>query len=187
MKLGCILLASGVGARFGGNKLVRKVEGETLAARALRTFPAALFVRRVLTSRYPEILAMGAAEGWEPRFNPDADEGIAAGIRLGMADMEGMDGVLFAVCDQPWLTRASVRRLAAAFAERPDRITALGWRGKRGNPVIFPRDLFPDLKALAGDTGGSAVIARNLPRLVTVEAGEARELWDVDTPEDLDR
>jgi len=185
MKLGCILLASGFGTRFGDNKLFVQVEGSPLYARALAAFPAELFARRVLTSRFEEILALGGREGWLSLYNENAGEGVAAGIRLGLAALEDMDGVLFAVCDQPWLTAGSVARLAAAFRARPDRITALGWKGKKGNPVIFPRDLFPELMALRGDAGGSAVICRHLHRLATVEAGAGRELWDVDRPEDL--
>lgn len=185
MKLGCILLASGFGTRFGGEKLLRKVGGETLVSHALGAFPAGLFARRAVTARLAGILAEGAAAGWTPLFNPDAGEGISAGIRLGLTAMEGMDGVLFAVCDQPWLTRESVCRLAARFEEQSDRIVALSWRGRRGNPVLFPRELFPALASLTGDTGGGAVIGQNPRRLVTVEASFEKELRDIDMPDDL--
>ncbi len=187
MKAGCVLLASGFSVRYGSNKLLQTVGGSPLAAYALSVFPAELFVRRVVTSRFPELLALGSAAGWQPLFNADAEKGISAGIRLGLTAMEGMDGVLFAVCDQPWLTRESVSRLVAAFAEHPDRIAALSWRGRRGNPVIFPSGLFPALATLTGDTGGSAVIRQNLPRLMTVEASFEKELWDIDTPGDLNQ
>jgi len=187
MRLGCILLASGSGARFGGNKLLTEVDGSTLVTHALNAFSAALFTRRVVTSRYADILEAGAAGGWLPLFNSDADEGVCAGIRLGMAAMEGMDGVLFAVCDQPWLTAESVCRLVARFEAQPGSIVALGWHGKKGNPVIFPRDFFDDLMALKGDSGGSAVIKKSPHRLVTVEAAYEKELWDVDTRGDLEK
>ena len=69
-----------------------------------------------------------------------------------------MDGALFSVCDQPWLTTESIIRLKNAFLESKTALCALSWRGVRGNPVIFPRDLFGELAALTGDTGGGAVI-----------------------------
>lgn len=185
MKLGCILLASGFGRRFGGNKLLLQVEGDSLARRALAACPAELFARRAVTSRFPELLALGAASGWQPLLNTEAEEGVSAGIRLGMTAMEEMDGVLFAVCDQPWLTPRSVARLAQAFRQQPDRIVALSWQGRRGSPVLFPRDLFPALRALSGDTGGSAVIRQHPHRLITVEASSEKELLDIDTADDL--
>ena len=51
--------------------------------------------------------------------------------------------------------------------------------------MIFPRDLFGELAALTGDTGGGAVIRAHPDRLALVEVSSPRELADVDTPADL--
>lgn len=99
--------------------------------------------------------------------------------------MEGMEGVLFAVSDQPWLTPESVARLLSAFRAHPGRICALAAEGRRGNPAVFPADCFPDLLALTGDAGGGQIIRRHPERLLLVEACHPRELSDVDRPEDL--
>ena len=88
--------------------------------------------------------------------------------------------MLFCVCDQPWLRRDSVERLLGDFAAHPDHICALGWRGERGSPAVFPRELFPELLALSGDRGGGGVIRANAHRLRLTEAGGAEELRDVD-------
>ena len=101
------------------------------------------------------------------------------------AQAAGADGALFAVADQPWLTRESVERVIAAFAAYPDTIPALSWQGRKGNPCLFPSELFPELSALAGDTGGGAVIRAHPDRLRLVEARSPAELLDVDTPADL--
>lgn len=119
----------------------------------------------MVCSPYPEVLSAGAEYGFRPLDNPGAGEGIAASIRLGVAAMDGMDGALFAVCDQPWLTTESVRRLLDAFSDAGDAICALSWRGTRGSPVIFPACFFGELAALTGDTGGSAVLRRHPERL----------------------
>lgn len=185
MNLGCILLASGFGSRFGGDKLRQRLEGKTLYTRALEAFSGELFFKRAVTCRENDLLEEAERAGWTALYNPGAEEGISAGIRLGLTAMEGLDGALFAVCDQPWLTRESVVRLAGRFLACSEHILALSWNGRRGNPVIFPRDLFPELSALTGDTGGSAVIRRHPDRLELVEALSERELRDVDTPGDL--
>ena len=57
--------------------------------------------------------------------------------------------------------------------------------GQRGNPVIFPADLLGELAALTGDTGGGMVVKRHRERLLLVAADSPRELFDVDTPADL--
>ena len=166
-------MASGFGRRFGSNKLLAEVDGVPLYHRAMAALAPAEFDRAVVCSPYPQILAGGAAEG------------ISASIRLGLARMSDLDGVLFAVCDQPWLTTKSIIRLKKSFLESPDAIYALSWQGRRGNPVVFPADLFGELAALTGDTGGGAVIRRHPERLRLVEAFSPNELLDVDNPEAL--
>lgn len=185
MKVGGVLLASGAGTRFGGNKLLVPVEGVPLYRRAMDTLAGAGLDRLAVCSAYSEVLELSAALGFAPIFNPSAAEGVSASIRLGLSAMDGMDGVLFSVCDQPRLTTESIIRLKNAFLESKTALCALSWRGVRGNPVIFPRDLFGELAALTGDTGGGAVIRAHPDRLMLVEASSPRELADVDTPADL--
>lgn len=185
MRVGCVLLAAGSGRRFGENKLLFPVEGVPLYRRVLSACAGVPFARRVVVSRYPPVLSGALACGFAPVFNAGAEEGIAASVRLGAAAMQGLDGALFAVCDQPYLTTESIRRLLNAFMESPHRIHALSWRGERGNPVLFPGDLLGELAGLTGDLGGARVIRRHPERLSLVEAARARELWDIDRREDL--
>lgn len=178
-------MASGAGARFGANKLLAEIDGVALIARAMDAYPPELFYRAVVVSRYPEVLALAERRGYLGLPNPGADEGISASIRLGMGEMAGTDGVLFAVCDQPWLTKESVERVMAAFEGQPDGIVALAWQGKKGNPCLFSPGFYGALAALTGDRGGGAVIRDHAEALLLVEASAASELWDVDTPDDL--
>ena len=187
IKVALVLMASGAGRRFGANKLLQTVDGLPLARRVMAACPPELFTPPLVVSRYPEILSLAEELGYTPIFNGGADEGISATVRLGTAAAQaaGADGALFAVADQPWLTRASVERVIAAFASHPDTIPALSWQGKKGNPCLFPRELFPELSALTGDTGGGAVIKAHRDRLRLVETHSPAELLDVDTPADL--
>ena len=178
-------MASGFGRRFGSNKLLAEVDGVPLYHRAMAALAPAEFDRAVVCSPYRQILAAGERFGFLPLYNGGAAEGISASIRLGLARMSDLEGVLFAVCDQPWLTAKSIICLKISFLESPDAICALSWQGRRGNPVVFPADLFGELAALTGDTGGGAVIRRHPERLRLVEAFSPNELLDVDNPEAL--
>lgn len=186
MKIGGVLMASGQGRRFGSNKLLVPVEGVPLYQRAMTTLAGVGLDRLAVCSPYEEVLSAGASLGFLPLPNPNASEGISASIRLGLGAMAGMDGVLFAVCDQPFLTTESIQRLIHSFLQSKTAICALSWQGQRGNPVLFPRQLFGELSALTGDTGGGAVIRRHPERLVLVAASSPRELADVDCPGDLE-
>lgn len=185
MKVGAVLMASGFACRFGANKLLEPVDGVPMIQRAMEAVPARLFQRALVVSACGEILSLAQAEGYLPLFNPSAAEGQSASIRLGLSRLLDLDGVLFTVCDQPWLGRESVERLLAQFSRAPDRIWALSWQGVRGNPAVFPRTLFPELLAFTGDRGGGRVIQGHPELLRLVEVGDGRELLDVDTPDSL--
>ena len=184
-RVGAVLMASGSARRFGSNKLLHPVAGVPLIERAMSALPAALFHRAAVVSACPDILSLAVDRGYLPVANPLAAEGQAASIRLGLAALDGVDGALFAVCDQPFLTTNSIIRLLNSFSDTPEHICALSWRGKRGNPVIFPASLFPALSALSGDVGGGRVLRAHPDLLRLVEAASPDELRDVDTTEDL--
>ena len=195
MKIGCIVMAAGNARRFGSNKLDARVEGKTLMRRALErsdspqllfeAVPAACFDRVVVVTQYPQGMDLAREMGFLPVENPRPDLGLSHTIALGMAHMQDMDGVMFQVSDQPLLRRDSVERLVEAFRRHPDRLAALAHDGVRGNPCLFPASLFPELTALEGDHGGSAVIRRHPDLLLLVEA-PPQELTDVDTPQALE-
>lgn len=186
MRLGAVLMASGTARRFGKNKLLHPIDGVPMIQRAMDALPPELFCRTAVVSSYPNILRLAQARGYLAIPNPDPEQGQSLSVRLGTSALEDMDSLLFAVCDQPWLRRESVERLINLSFAKPDKIWALSWAGRKGNPVIFPRTLFPELLAVTGDRGGGAVIKAHPELLYLVDAGSPKELADIDSPMDLD-
>ena len=183
-KPGCVVLAAGSASRFGGNKLTAAVEGVALIRRALSAVPAERFSRVAVVTQYPEILALARDFSFTPVLNDTPEAGVSRSIALGLAAIGDCPGALFLVADQPLLRRESVDALVTLWQGKPEGIAALGHGGVRGNPCLFPSRLFPELLALQGDRGGSAVIRRHEGLLSLLEV-DARELRDADTPEAL--
>ena len=185
MRIGAVMMASGAGRRFGSNKLLFPVDGVPLFRRAFAACPPDWFAEAVVVSCYEEILEAAQAAGYRPVCNPFSAEGQAASIRLGLEALGELDGYLFAVCDQPYLTAQSVGALLAAHHDAPSgTIAALSHGGRRGNPVIFDGCYRRELLTLVGDTGGKAVISAHAERLLLVEAADGRELLDLDSAAD---
>ena len=188
MSITCILLAAGLSTRFGGEKLLCEQDGVPIGIRAIRLHAALPYAERILVTRRVHTALITAAEaaGFTVAFNDDPARGISSSIRIGLAARSlETDGILFGVADQPSLTPATVRALMDAFTAHPRHITAPFHGGQRGNPVIFPASLVPELSALTGDTGGGRVIKAHPELLWPVETGEDREFSDVDTIGDL--
>lgn len=184
--LGCILMASGRGHRFGGNKLLASFKGQPLMTRVLSATDTELFSKRTVVTRHREIAELCREAGIPVILHDRPHRGDT--IRIGLESFgETMpDGCMFCPCDQPLLAKGTVEALIRAFFERPDRVCRLSWQNTPGLPIIFPKAYFEALKHLPEGKGGSYVIRSSNPEVRLVEAASALELGDVDTVEDLE-
>ena len=183
--VGCVLMASGYGARFGDNKLLAEFRGKTLIRWALEAVPADRLAGVAVVTQYEAVAAQARAFGFTVLQNAHPEIGISESIRLGTAALSGRcDGLIYLVADQPLLRRQTVERLVEAFCQSPSRIVVPVAGERRGNPCIFPAACFPALQTLEGDRGGSQVIRRCPERVLSVEV-PPEELLDVDRAETL--
>lgn len=107
-------MASGVGARFGGNKLMAELCDVPLVGHVVRATDG-LFGRRVVVTRHADVAALCETLGAQVILH---DEPCRNGtVRLGMEAMEGCDTVTFVQGDQPLIRAASIAALLRA-AER---------------------------------------------------------------------
>lgn len=185
--IGCVVMAAGDARRFGRNKLTAQVDGRTLIRRALDAVPAERLEAVCVVTQYDEVEALAREYGFRCVRNDRPAWGLSYTVRLGTRALEdGCRAILYLVADQPLLRRESVEKLLDGFLAHPDCIAAASHGGVRGNPCVFPACFFPELCALSGDVGGSAVIRRHEDRLFLREI-EEEELADVDTPEELNQ
>lgn len=186
LKIGCVVMAAGNAVRFGSNKLSALLEGRRLIDCALAAIPQEAFQQTVIVTQYPEISSIAKEYCFTVIFNEHPDHGISETVKMGLSHLLDCDGVLFQVSDQPLLRQETVAALAELWRQHPDCIVALGHNGQRGNPCLFSARFFPELLALEGDRGGSAVIRRHPEALLLLET-EACQLADVDTPDQLEQ
>lgn len=182
-----LVLAAGRSRRMrGADKLIEPVEGTPLlvriCGRALESGHTVL-----VTLPVPPGARGAALGGLDVRrvAVPDADEGMAASIRRGVAALPaGTEAVMIVPADMPELTATDFAALGGRFdPARPALLQAAGADGTPGHPVLFPRDCFPALAALSGDRGARDVLSANRERLVRVPLPGRHALTDLDTPE----
>ena len=181
---GCVIMASGLGRRFGGNKLLADFGGEPLVMRAIRATEG-IFRRRVVVTRNGEVAEICRRAGVEALRH---DEPLRSDtVRLGLEAVGDADGCLFCPADQPLLRRETVAALALAAAAAPGEILRPCHEGEAGAPVLFPRWAFGELRSLPAGKGGGYVVARHPDRVRLMPVEDGRELLDADDPAALDR
>lgn len=185
LPLSAVVMASGHATRFGSNKLLAPVEGVPMLRRLFDALPRDCFRTIAVVARDGEILDLARASGLTPVYNDDRENDTAKTIRLGLAHIPPESaGCMFLVGDQPWLTGETIRDLCCRFQARPEGIHLPVCGTQRGNPVLFPAALFPALLALPPHGAGRLVIGQH-PHLVVPRPTPARELRDIDRPQDL--
>ncbi|SMF20413.1 molybdopterin molybdochelatase /molybdenum cofactor cytidylyltransferase [Tistlia consotensis] len=187
-RIAALVLAGGQGRRMGGpNKLLLPYRGEPLlrsVVRAAQESDAAEVL--VVTGHQREAVKAALAGLAVPAVhNPDYAEGLSTSLKAGLAALAPeVDGVVVLLGDMPRVEPAVIDKLIAAFDPLEGRaICQPSWHGKRGNPVLFARRFFAELKGLGGDVGAKPLLA-DYPELVCeVPVERDSVLADVDTPE----
>lgn len=116
--------------------------------------------------------------------NPDWRLGQSSSVRKGVELLEkDCDAIMFFLGDQPFITKALVEREIEVYTESKPEILVPVFDGTRGNPVIFSKNCFSELRKIHGDQGGRAIF-RNHPiyELSWSNVGENR---DIDNSGDL--
>ena len=118
--------------------------------------------------------------------NPEWEAGQSTSVRCGLQALpDPIGSAVFLLADQPQIPIELVQALADRHAHTLSPIVAPLIGDRRGNPVLFDRVTFADLRLLTGDVGGRAVFARH--PIAYVPWHDANLLLDVDTPEDYQR
>ena len=107
-------MASGVGARFGCNKLMAELCDAPLVGHVVRATDG-LFSRRVVVTRHADVAALCETLGAQVILHDEPCRNDT--VRLGMEAMDGCDTVTFVQGDQPLIRPASIAALLRA-AER---------------------------------------------------------------------
>ena len=182
MNHGCIIMASGLGTRFGGNKLMTELCGVPLIQHVLRATDD-LFARRVVVTRHSDVARLCDELGVESILHSEPRRNDT--VRLGMEKMTGCDTVMFVQGDQPLISANSMATLLRHAERCPACIWRASFGGTPGAPVLFPTWTFDELRSLPPGKGGGVVARAHKERVRTVEVSSKWELFDVDTPDDL--
>jgi molybdenum cofactor cytidylyltransferase len=187
-----IVLAAGASRRLGQPKQLLIHAGETLLARTIRLAgeAGAAPVIAVLGANLELIRASVSLGSAILSINDEWHGGISTSIHAGLNALDetvpDAAAVLILACDQPLLTADHLQALIEVFAAQAEpSIAASAYAGVLGIPAVFPRMVFPQLRALRGDKGARALLIDPPCALLSIplNGGEV----DIDEPGDLDR
>ena len=187
-RVAALILAGGTSSRMGReNKLLLELDGEVLVERVVAV---------ALASRADPVVVVVGHGGMEVRRrlpddvgvveNPAYVSGLASSLVVGVRALPPeVDGCVVMLGDMPFVRPEDVDALIAAFDASAPCVPLV--RGRRGNPVLWPRAFFDDILELRGDQGARRIFESGGGSVVEVALENPGLLFDVDTQEDLER
>jgi molybdenum cofactor cytidylyltransferase len=196
IEVAALVLAAGRASRYraaGGaapTKLVADYRGQPLVRWAVLAALASRARPVVVVTGHARAEVEAALAGLDVRFahNPDFAEGLSTSLRTGIAAL-GPDvvGAVALLGDMPDAAPTVIDALISSFAAEPGADAAVPvFEGRRGNPALLGRALFPRAAALTGDQGARGLLQGLDPsRLLAVPVADGGVGRDMDTPDDF--
>lgn len=188
-----IILAAGRGARFGvaQSKLTSFWRGKPIIRHVCETALASSARPAFLVTGHDSVSIAASVEGLLiPQIeNVDHAKGLSTSLRAGLDALDSdVSGVLILLGDMPAVAAETLERLIAAHRAAPAECLAIvpRYQGRRGNPALLRRPLFPSAKGLTGDEGAGRLLAHPAP-IEFVDVDDPGVVLDIDVPADLQR
>jgi len=187
-RVAAVILAAGGSRRFGSPKQLARWGDKTFIEHAVDTALASQ-ASPVIVVLGAEIEQCLAALGHRPVkvvINEAWAQGQSTSMQAGLAALPSNIGcALFLLVDLPGVSSDLINQLIQRHRETLAPIIWPEFEGKRGNPVLFDRALFPELRQVSGDIGGKPVLIRYKDQAERVVVKDRAILQDIDNIEDL--
>jgi CTP:molybdopterin cytidylyltransferase MocA len=120
--------------------------------------------------------------------NPTHTTGQASSLIAGVGHAEtlGAGAIIFLLADQPGIEPLAIDRLVEARRATGALVGMTRYGDRRAHPVMFGRELFPELMSITGDMGGREILLHHRDSLVLVDGGRETVPADLDREGDLE-
>lgn len=191
-KIQGLVLAAGLSSRCVNNKLLVEVEGFPIIGKTIKILMSMglASINVVLGSCGTEIRK--ALTGYPLQFiyNPDYRSGMGSSLKTGIniiGQDPSIDAILLMLGDMPLIEKSTVECLMTAYERERPLIIVPRFKGRRGHPVIFSREVLPILNHISGDQGAREIIDSRISQVHFIDIDDPGILIDLDTLEAIAR
>lgn len=183
-----VVLSAGESSRMGRPKALLPIQGQKFIERIIRVIGQSRVGRTIVVLGHRADQLRGQIEHLpvEVVINPDYRSGQLSSLQVAIRhirDDDRCDGMLVHLVDHPFIDVALVDALIESFFETKKMIVVPSYKGKRGHPVIFSRELFGELLNAPLDQGAKAVVNAHRQETLEIEWHDEGITLDIDTPE----
>ena len=189
-KVGAIILAAGKSERmYGKNKLLEKVNEETLLKRIIDETLQTSVDDIIVVLGHESKIVQNSLRNLPVNFakNENYENGISSSIKTGINSLQAdIDGAIIILADMPKINCQHIDKIIKSyFASNNQSIFVPVHKGKKGNPVLLDKSHFEEIKNLTGDIGAREIISFNKHKVKEIKINDTAIFFDIDTEDEL--
>jgi len=162
-----VILAAGASSRMGEPKQLLKWGHTTLLGHAIKTVKeiGVQDIILVLGANFELISKEVKNKSITILNNTDWKQGLGTSIALAVNHLQHskahFKGVLFVLCDQPFITVDYLKTMISTFKQNTNQIITTSYEnGKQGVPALFDASYFDELSQLKDDYGARYILEK---------------------------
>lgn len=189
--MSALILAAGQSKRYGKNKLLLPVGGNSVIGRVVESFLASDLSEVILVLGFESNLVKGRITNY-PRLkiveNSGYHKGMATSIKAALPYLNfKTEAIMVALGDQPLISGDLINHIISVYDQCGKKILAPHYQGRRGHPVIVDLSFREEIEELEGDVGLREILNRHPDDVFAYHTNDPSVIFDVDTPEDYQR
>ena len=188
-RFSAVILAAGASKRLGFNKLMLKMNGESVIRQAVLPFISAGIGRVIIVTVVQSREIREELRGYTVEFieNKDCALGMSTSVRASLPFITDEEGVFFHLGDKPFLEKEMLYHMVDIYRENKEKIVVPVFNGEKGHPVLMDVNTYSEeIKSLQGDRGLREIIEKHAEDVIFIKGNEG-SLYDIDTIEDVER
>ncbi len=186
-----IVLAAGMGSRFGGDKMLHPIKqknGDELAMgllSAMNLKPWVDDIICVVRASDKTLISIYEQHGFKVHISEHYELGLSASLVAGIQACKGASMYVLALGDMPYIKAKTYQDIRQSLDKSDkDKIIQPTFNGMPGHPMVFPQRLKNELLALQGDVGARSIVKKEAHNIISVKVQDGGIHWDVDTKTD---
>lgn len=186
-----IVLAAGKSTRMKENKLLLKVDGDTLIERVVKTAKESSAGEVVVVLGYEAAKIKERLAKLDCKLVPNDNyvRGQSESVKVGMSAISNnAEAVMILPADVALIDSQSINRVVEEYRKSRNGIVIASHDQQSGHPILIDKALFHEVTEIREDTEGlKNVINRHRAEIKYVEVGTQNVLIDIDTKEEFDK
>lgn len=186
-----VVLAAGASTRLGRPKQLLQYKDKTLLQHSVEAaISTGIANVLVVTGCYADLISeqinnMLVDITVNEKWRDGMASSIVCGLNFLLPKYPLVDGVIFMMSDQPFVSAALLNTLLITQQQTGKAMAASSYNNTLGVPALFHKNVFPQLLRLSGDAGARKILQQHSSEVATVSFALGN--IDIDTPDDYEK